>query len=189
MRSCQDNIYFKGVKIVATNIEIKSRVEDLDKLKKIVEPLSDTPCEILSQEDTFFNTPKGRLKLRKFTPEHGELIYYERKDAPDPQPSNYLISETNDTQTLKTVLMSALGIRGIVRKQRWLYKIGNVRIHLDQVEGLGSFLELEVVLAPGQSPDAGVTTAMAFMQKLGVRKSDLVEGAYIDLLDGSKNFS
>jgi predicted adenylyl cyclase CyaB len=168
---------------MATNIEVKARVKDLDGLVKRVEALCDTPGVTLPQEDTFFNTPGGRLKLRVLAPDHGELIYYTRDDARGPKRSDYFISTTAEPETLKTVLAAAWGIRGVVRKQRLLYRVGNTRIHLDTVEGLGTFMELEVVLTAGQNEQQGFATAIELMARLGIAESDLVDVAYIDLLD------
>jgi predicted adenylyl cyclase CyaB len=168
---------------MATNIEIKANVKDFDRLKKQVEQLSDTPVEAISQQDTFFHTPKGRLKLRALTPDRGQLIYYEREDMSGPKVSNYFIYPTADPKSLAAVLAAALGVRGVVRKQRWLYLVGNTRIHLDQVEGLGTFLEFEVMLHEEQTPAEGEAIAAELMRKLGVEEADLVEGAYIDLLE------
>ena len=168
---------------MAANIEIKARVKDFDGFARHVEALSDTPCVTLRQEDTFFNTPRGRLKLRVLAPDHGELIYYVRDDATGPKRSDYLISTTTEPEALKTVLVAAWGIRGVVRKQRLLYMVGNTRIHLDTVEGLGTFMELEVVLAAGQSEQQGFATAVELMARLGIADADLVDVAYIDLLD------
>lgn len=167
---------------MATNIEIKARVADPESLRERVEALSDTAGERISQDDTFFHTPSGRLKLRVIAPDYGQLIYYERNDKAGPKRSDYLISVTNEPETLKAVLSAALGVRGRVRKDRWLYWIGHTRVHLDQVEGLGSFMELEVVLQPGQSDADGLMVAEALMQKLDLQETDLIEGAYIDLL-------
>ena len=168
---------------MAANIEIKARVKDLDGLARRAEALSDAPTVTLEQEDTFFNTPGGRLKLRVLAPDHGELIYYTRDDATGPKRSDYLISTTTEPEALKTVLSAAWGIRGVVRKQRLLYKVGNTRIHLDTVEGLGTFMELEVVLTAGQSEQQGFATAVELMARLGIADADLVDVAYIDLLD------
>src|SRR5512136_2605065 len=101
---------------MAANIEIKARVKDLEGLAKRVEAISDTPGVTLEQEDTFFNTPGGRLKLRALGPDHGELIYYTRDDARGPKRSDYFISTTAEPEALKTVLAAAWGIRGVVRK-------------------------------------------------------------------------
>ena len=133
------------------NIEIKARVEDVDVLKANAETLSDTPVKVIPQEDTFFNTEKGRLKLRVLAPDVGYLIYYERSDQDGPKRSDYHLAKTDDPENLKIALRLALGVRGVVRKTRNLYMVGQTRIHLDEVEGLGHFLELEVVMREGQS--------------------------------------
>ena len=165
------------------NIEIKARVPDPAALQRRATALTDSPPQLIPQEDTFFNVPKGRLKLRVITPDHGQLIYYQRPDAAGPKQSDYHIALTAEPQTLKNVLARSLGIRGIVRKERWLYLVGPTRIHLDQVEGLGSFMELEVVLQDDQSPAEGQAIAADLMAQLGIQDQDLIEGAYIDLLD------
>jgi len=167
---------------MATNIEIKARIQDLEKLKGLVEQLSDGPAVSIPQEDTFFPTPRGRLKLRCLSPEHGELIYYEREDASGPKPSNYLVHTTHDPDSLKAALSAALGVRGVLRKQRWLYLVGQTRVHLDEVEDLGAFLELEVVLGTNQSQAEGVVIAHKLMAQLGIEETDLIEAAYIDLI-------
>lgn len=165
-----------------TNIEIKAKVPDFAALQQRVVALSDSPVEVIAQEDTFFHTPRGRLKLRVLTPQHGQLIYYERPDTTGPKASHYYISTTTEPDTLKTVLVSAWGVRGVVRKRRWLYMIGQTRVHLDQVESLGAYLELEVVLHQDQSSAAGAAIAADLMAQLGIAATDLVQGAYIDLL-------
>ena len=109
----------------------------------------------------------------------------ERPDQDGPKRSNYHIYETSDPQGLKTALRMALGVRGVVRKTRYLYLAGQTRIHLDDVEGLGQFMELEVVLREGQSDAEGQAIAEDLMTRLGVRKEDLLEGAYMDLLEKS----
>jgi predicted adenylyl cyclase CyaB len=166
-----------------TNVEIKAVIRDVARLKARAEALAGTPGEEIPQEDTFFRVPHGRLKLRELSPGQGELIYYEREDARDPKPSRYLITGTREPAALRAVLAAALGLRGIVRKRRLLYRIGQTRIHLDHVEGLGSFLELEVVLAGDQDTAGGTAIAVELMEQLGIRESDLVPCAYIDLLD------
>jgi len=165
-----------------TNVEIKARVRNPARLKSLAEALALTPSQIILQEDIFFEVPRGRLKLRIFAPNSAELIYYEREDGPGPKESRYSLSQTSEPEALKTVLQKSLGVRGIVRKQRTLYLVGQTRIHLDEVEGLGSFVELEVVLQAHQSHADGVQIARGLMVKLEIQDSDLVEQAYIDLL-------
>ena len=168
-----------------TNIEIKAHVRDLAGLRSRAEAVSDTPVQVIPQEDTFFHTPKGRLKLRQLQPDLAQLVYYERPDQDGPKRSSYHIFETRDPAGLKTTLSLALGVRGVVRKTRYLYLAGQTRIHLDDVEGLGQFMELEVVLQDGQSDADGQSIAEDLMDKLGVGTEDLLEGAYMDLLEKS----
>ncbi|KAM6424701.1 adenylate cyclase CyaB-like [Rhynochetos jubatus] len=124
----------------------------------------------------------GRLKLRRTPDGRGELIFYERPDAAGPRLSCFRITPTDDPDGLEAVLARALGVLGAVRKRRLLYLVGQTRVHLDSVEGLGDFLELEVVLAEGQSAEDGERVARGLMERLGVREDDLVAGAYLDLL-------
>jgi predicted adenylyl cyclase CyaB len=72
----------------------------------------------------------------------------------------------------------------VIRKKRTLYLAGQTRIHLDEVEGLGNFMELEVVLRPDQSDAEGQAIANDLMKRLGVQEQDLIEGAYMDILEG-----
>ena len=167
---------------MATNIEIKARVANMGRLQSLAEQISDTPCVILDQEDVFFNTPQGRLKLRILAPDSGQLIYYTRQDTAGPKRSDYTLYYTGEPDILRGILRAAYGIRGVVRKQRRLYTVGNTRIHLDQVEGLGAFMELEVVLRPDQSEQQGQRVADGLMAQLEIQETDLVAAAYIDLL-------
>jgi predicted adenylyl cyclase CyaB len=168
------------------NIEIKARVQDFVGLKALAERLSDTPVRVIPQEDTFFNIPKGRLKLRELAPDHAQLVWYTRADDSGPKRSDYQIYETGDPAQLKSTLTLALGVRGVVKKIRYLYLAGQTRIHLDDVEGLGYFMELEVVMRPGQSDKEGQVVAEELMNKLGITPGDLLNGAYMDMIE--KNF-
>lgn len=168
-----------------SNIEIKARARNFDEIKARAEKLSNKPEEVLSQEDTFFYTTQGRLKLRILSEDKGQLIYYTRPDQEGPKRSDYQIFQTNDPENLKGVLALAYGIRGIVKKTRYLYLVDQTRVHLDDVEGLGQFMELEVVLREGQSDVEGQAIAEDLMERLGVARSDLLEAAYMDLLESS----
>ncbi len=167
------------------NIEIKARANDIARLKEVASALSDADGVSLDQEDVFFNSKTGRLKLRVQQPTLGELIFYDRPDKEAPKPSVYNISVTSDPASLRAVLASALGIRGVVKKKRLLHRLGQTRIHLDEVEGLGQFVELEFVMLPEQAVELGVTVLRDLMKKLGIRDEDLVSVAYIDLLSSS----
>jgi predicted adenylyl cyclase CyaB len=166
-----------------SNIEIKARARNFDEMRQRAEKLSDTPLQVIQQEDTFFHTEIGRLKLRILAAERAQLIYYTRPDQEGPKRSDYHIYETSDPENLKRVLELTYGIRGVVRKTRYLYIVGQTRVHLDNVEGLGQFMELEVVMQAGQSDAEGQLIAEGLMTSLGVEISDLLEGAYLDLLE------
>jgi len=166
-----------------SNIEIKARVRDFDKIRRRAEELCNTPVEVIPQEDTFFNAPHGRLKLRVLSQNQGQLIYYSRPDQEGPKRSDYHISLTSDPENLKRVLGLAYGIRGVVRKTRYLYLVDQTRVHLDDINGLGQFMDLEVVMREGQTDAEGKAIAEGLMTALGVERSDLLEGAYMDLLE------
>ena len=165
------------------NVEIKAKVTDLAAVRRVVEGLADSGPMEIEQEDTFFACPRGRLKLRRFAGcSQAELIYYERPEGSGPKESRYIVHPTADAEGLRGVLAAALDIRGVVRKRRTVYLVGQTRVHLDQVEGLGEFVELEVVLQPEQDLAEGEVVARELMAKLGISASQLIDGAYIDLL-------
>ncbi len=170
---------------MARNIEIKARLDSLDEMVAKVAALADQgPIEI-PQDDTFFACARGRMKLRAFSSREGQLIFYRRPDQAGPKESFFVISPTASPDSLREALTLAYGQAGRVRKHRTLYLVGRTRVHLDQVEGLGPFLELEVVLADGERPEAGVEEASRLMASLGIAESHLVEEAYVDLLTRS----
>jgi adenylate cyclase class IV len=167
---------------MSRNVEIKARIDSLPSLAlRAAAIATDGPIEIF-QDDTFFACNAGRLKLRAFSAEAGELIFYRRADLPGPKESFYVRSSTTDPLSLREALGLAYGVIGRVVKQRTLYKVGRTRVHLDRVRDLGEFLELEVVLRDDEPLAAGVQEAHELMARLGVDRSQLVEGAYVDLL-------
>ena len=168
---------------MATNIEIKARARDPERLRALAEAISDTPPRVISQRDVFFFTPQGRLKLRILAPNQAYLVYYERVDASGPRPSNYYVSDTGDPQSMEHMLSAALGVRGQVHKVRTFYMVGHTRIHLDKVEGLGHFVELEAVLGPDQTAQEGRAMVDDLMERLEIHEQDLIDVAYIDLLE------
>ena len=167
---------------MARNIEIKAAVDDLPALTARAARLATAGPTVIHQDDTFFRCPQGRLKLRAFGDGRGELIFYRRADATGPKTSHYEIVPTGDPDLLREVLSAAYGVAGRVVKRRTLFLAGRTRIHLDEVQGLGDFMELEVVLATGDSEVDGMAEARALMAALGIADAALREGAYVDLL-------
>ena len=165
------------------NIEIKAKVKNIEALKSRIESLYHIEPQKINQVDTFFKLEKGRLKLRTFSKDKGELIFYERSNSSGPKRSDYFIYKTQNPEELKKLLQISLGIRGVVQKKRFLYLVNNSRIHLDKVENLGSFIELEVVLNHEKTENEGKEIAKDFMNKLNINEKDLIDLAYIDLLE------
>ena len=169
---------------MARNVEIKARIGDVAALEPLVARLADHGPTPIAQDDTFFHCARGRLKLRAFADGSAELIAYERPDTEGPKLSTYHRAPAADPAAMRTALAAACGVRGRVRKQRTLYLVGPTRVHLDVVEGLGHFVELEVVLDAAQTPAEGEAAARALLDALGIAPSRLVAGAYVDLLAG-----
>jgi predicted adenylyl cyclase CyaB len=167
---------------MARNIEIKARIENVALVTpKVAAIASEGPLEI-AQDDTFFTCDNGRLKLRAFSNDLGELIFYRRENLGGPKESFYLRSPTSSPETLRESLSLAYGQIGRVRKYRTLFLVGRTRVHLDRVEDLGHFLELEVMLVDDESPEQGIREASELMDRLGIQPAQLIEGAYLDLL-------
>ncbi|TBR22471.1 CYTH domain-containing protein [bacterium] len=162
------------------NIEIKAAVRDRRTLLARAKALWGSP-QRLEQEDLFFPCPNGRLKLRVQVPGPSYLIAYSRPDARGPKTSRYSTAVAPEPKALAACLRSALETGRTVVKTRLLFLAGRTRIHVDSVRGLGDFLELEVVLRPGEGAAAGRAEARRLMGELGVRPSDLLVGAYADL--------
>jgi predicted adenylyl cyclase CyaB len=167
---------------MARNVEVKARIDDIEKLKVKVAGIADKcPIEIF-QDDTFFACPNGRIKLRTFSVDKAELIFYQRPNHSGPKESVYSIAPITSPDKTREVLSQGYGQTGRVRKHRTLFLIGRTRVHLDRVEGLGDFIELEVVLAEKEPTENGVLVANELLSKLGILSDHLIEGVYVDLL-------
>jgi len=164
------------------NIEMKARISAVEDLLPRALALADGPAQSIAQDDTFFHVPQGRLKLREFEDGSAELIHYDRPDQGQAKASDYVRVPTPDPAALREALARGLGVRGRVRKQRLLLLVGTTRIHLDRVERLGDFLELEVVLQEGQSDAQGMALAEGLMHALDLDGAPRLAGAYLDLL-------
>jgi adenylate cyclase class IV len=163
------------------NVEVKLRVDALEPIAARLRELGARDHGAISQVDTYFHTSapaETRLKLREQQPGQSELIAYVRPDRPGLQASRYRICPVLDPGALKAALLLALGGKAEVVKSRHLFLMGRTRIHLDRVEGLGSFLELEVVLEP---VEAGEGEAERILGALGLEGVPRIAGSYADL--------
>lgn len=167
---------------MARNVEIKARIADLAAFEARVAAISGDSPTLITQRDVFFPCAHGRLKLRFLNDRLGELIHYQRADQPGPRLSDYSISISDRPDELRATLGAALGELAVVDKLRRLYMAGRTRIHVDSVEGLGDFMELEVVLEDDESVAAGELEAEQLMLALEISRDQLIDGAYVDLL-------
>jgi adenylate cyclase class IV len=164
------------------NLELKVRRTDLDAARSAVQRLGARPAGVEHQTDTYFQVPTGRLKLRAIAGQSAVLIWYERPDRPEPRLSGYHLVPVPDAPLLKGLLTAALGLRGEVRKRREILLWHNVRIHLDQVDGLDAFVEFEAVLTPGEEEAAARERLRQLTETLSIDPSTHVASSYIDLL-------
>lgn len=164
------------------NIEIKARLADLADARGVAARIADRHAGLRRQRDTYFSCSHGRLKLREETPGGARLIWYVRPDEEGPKQSDYRLVEVADGPALRAALTAALGKVGVVEKDRDVYLQGCVRIHLDEVVGLGIFLELEAVLAPHIEADAGREQVERLLAEFEIPAASLLRGSYRDLL-------
>ena len=171
------------------NIEIKARIGSVDALLPRACALAGSQAELIQQDDTFFHVAHGRLKLREFADGSAELIHYQRPDSKAAKASDYVRVAVADGAALRQALARGCGLLGRVRKTRWLLVVSDgdfsTRIHLDRVEGLGDFMELEVVLQEDQSDAQGTAVAEALMRRLELDRESRLAGSYFDLMAGS----
>ncbi len=170
------------------NIEIKAKLSDFEQTLRLAAEICGTEAEIILQEDVFFHCASGRLKLRIFSNSSAELIAYHRPDQTGPKVSSYVISPVPDPQSMREALQRACGVRSVVRKTRNLFLAGRTRVHLDQVEDLGGFLELEVVMEADEDESVGIAEAHNLMSQLNVSSDALIDRAYVDLIEHRNRF-
>jgi len=171
------------------NVEVKIRLRDggsLAAVRAAVAELTDDSPKRLHQRDTYFDVSSGRLKLREITEPDGrtstELIAYHRSDGSPPRVSTYhRLVPVADGDVART-LRAMLDVRGVVTKRREVYLSGQTRIHLDEVDGLGLFVEFEVVLRLDQSEEEGKRVAESLMKRLGIDGEHCEPQGYVDLL-------
>jgi len=166
------------------NIEIKARTNQSGRIKSILENLGADFQGIDHQIDTYFMVPDGRLKLRQGNIENS-LIFYQRPDQAGPKASNFLLyhpAKENSDQ-LKKLLNTALGEKIVVDKHRAIYFLENIKFHVDKVAKLGEFIEIEV-MDKAEMGDIAILEKQCkkYMELFGIKKSDLIDGSYSDLL-------
>lgn len=162
------------------NIELKARYSDLQIARDVCHQISAQFEGVLQQEDVYFNVPQSRLKLRTINNERSELIAYDRPDETAVRGSDYRIIPIADRDAAVSLLQSVLGVRGIVRKVRELYLWHTVRIHLDTVESLGTFIEFEAIVSGSVNEEICRCRVHELAERMRIAREDHIAGSYID---------
>jgi predicted adenylyl cyclase CyaB len=166
------------------NVEIKARCTDPAAIRHYLLAQQAEFKGVDEQTDTYFQVPNGRLKLREGRIENN-LIQYNRPNQAGPKNSDFKLVKVPDAAGLKTALAASLGIKVIVQKKREIYFIGNVKFHIDEVPGLGSFMEIEagnIGTGAGLGQPELLEQCRHYMQQLGIRNEDLIQVSYSDML-------
>lgn len=160
------------------NIEIKARCDDPGKIRSILEDHNANYKGTDHQTDTYFNVPEGRLKLRQ-----GNLIFYRRPDSKTPEASNINLMPADHPEKLHALLDNALGTMVVVDKEREIYFIDNVKFHIDQVEELGHFVEIEAIDEDGSIGEEKLRSqCQHYLDLFEIQDDDLIAKSYSDLL-------
>ena len=164
------------------NIELKARCEQLGQLRDTCRTLGAEGREPDRQLDTYFTVPHGRLKLRESLLSGAELIFYTRANLAGARESHFDVCAVQDGDGLKAVLRKALGVRAMVAKRREIFLMGDVRIHLDRVQDLGSFVELEGTVQSAADLAEVVNEIRGLQEALGIGDRSLIGESYADLI-------
>ena len=167
-----------------TNIEIKARYDNAERAEENLNALGAGLAGTFHQKDTYFNIGDGRLKLRELGMDESHLIFYKREDLAGPKRSDYEIAKTEDPEALRDILNKIHGTWVEVEKTRQVWLWENVRIHLDDVKGLGQFVELEAVTEE-KGIEESHQRVETLMRALEITNDQLVEGSYGDIVVAS----
>ena len=163
------------------NIEIKARCSHPEEIRDLLDKQQAEFIGTDHQTDTYFNVPNGRLKLREGNIENA-LIHYFRNDLAGPKRSDISLYRTPSRDGLKEVLTAALGVLAVVSKRRQIYFIENVKFHIDEVQHLGSFVEIEAIDRDGSIGEEKLRRQCQYYLNLfKIKDEDLVEVSYSDL--------
>jgi adenylate cyclase class 2 len=168
------------------NVEIKARVSDPSRIRKYLVDHHASYKGVDLQTDTYFNVRNGRLKLREGNIENN-LIFYQRENKEGPKNSNFDLLRVDDQARLKAVLVKSIGIKTVVTKTREIYYMDNVKFHIDRIEGLGDFIEIEAgnLLAPALREADLKKQCEHYISEFRIRPEDLVHHSYSDMLMGN----
>lgn len=163
-------------------VEIKARCAAPQRIREVLVARGAEFRGVDHQVDTYFKTAHGRLKLREGRIENA-LVFYEREDQTGPKQSHVSLYPATAPAVLKDVLVRALDVLVVVEKQREIYFIENVKFHIDEVNSLGAFVEIEAIDADGGlGQEKLLAQCQEFLRLFAIPSQDLVAVSYSDLL-------
>ena len=164
------------------NVEIKARTNNTDAIRNW---LIDQKADFKGtdwQTDIYFNVSNGRLKLRQGNIENN-LIFYLRPDQEGPKQSNFQLLKVDNPNLLSEMLAHSIGIKTVVRKKRDIYYMDNVKFHIDEVPGLGNFVEIEAGnINNDLSREQLLEQCNYYMHALNIEETDLLDRSYSDMI-------
>ncbi len=164
------------------NVEMKARVLDQNRIRVLILQKNANFQGTDNQIDTYFKVNNGRLKLREGNIEN-YLVYYEREDKPGIKESKVVLLPTSPNSTIKQILEKSLGVFVVVDKKREIYWIDNVKFHIDNVSGLGTFIEIEAIDYDGKiGKEKLYEQCKSYLDLFNIPEEDLISCSYSDLL-------
>lgn len=161
------------------NLEFKAAALDLNAVQARAVAMGADLWGDLRQTDTYFSVAKGRLKLRETSGRQAELVFYQRDESAPHRPSDYEIAQSAQPDAMRLLLTQALGVLAVVRKRRTLLILDSARVHLDNVDSLGTFVELEVPVSAGET--AAQTKIDELITGLGLSWQDCIRSSYLEM--------
>lgn len=168
------------------NIEIKARCKDLKLIEEVMQKMNFSFVGSETQSDTFFNVPHGRLKVREYDNKRAVLIPYIRPDVNTPRISDYVLLEIDEPEQTIDILENMFGISLVVEKTRKIYLYDNIRVHLDYIEDLGTFIELEGVITKAGQREETLQKIELLMELFQIKDNDIILNAYADMIEKMK---
>jgi adenylate cyclase class 2 len=169
------------------NVELKARCANPGRVRSVLDAAGADFRGVDEQRDVYFQVPRGRLKLRRGTIERA-LVYYDRADEAGIKLSHVTMARLERAgeaalDDLEGTLASALGVLTVVEKRREIRFVENVKFHLDEVPGLGAFVEIEAIASPDVRDEKALRAQCeAWRERLGIAQDDLVADSYSDMI-------
>ena len=166
------------------NVEFKAELREPDMARAALRKLGASPVGVVKQIDTYYRVASGRLKKRETefdgNAEPAEIIYYERHNRTLPKISKFdIYTEEQASERFGTL---PLPVWLTVTKTREISMWGAVRVHLDEVDELGRFIEFEALVSKTQTLPRCHELVGELRRALGPTLGEAISVSYSDLL-------